>query len=59
MAAHENIHLGQLSAWRRMQGMGRVWRVRPGGRAGPARHDPDNPAIRTPMPDAGCRNRGR
>ena len=24
MAAHENIHLGQLSAWRRMQGMGRV-----------------------------------
>ena len=24
MAAHENIHLGQLSAWRRVQGMGRV-----------------------------------
>jgi len=24
MAAHENIHLGQLSAWRRIQGMGRV-----------------------------------
>lgn len=24
MAAHENIHLGQLSAWRRLQGMGRV-----------------------------------
>ena len=24
MAAHENMHLGQLSAWRRVQGMGRV-----------------------------------
>ena len=24
MAGHENIHLGQLSAWRRVQGMGRV-----------------------------------
>ena len=24
MAAHENIHLGQLSAWRRVQGLGRV-----------------------------------
>lgn len=24
MAAHENIHLGQVSAWRRVQGMGRV-----------------------------------
>jgi hypothetical protein len=24
MAAHENMHLGQLSAWRRAQGMGRV-----------------------------------
>jgi hypothetical protein len=24
LAAHENIHLGQLSAWRRVQGMGRV-----------------------------------
>jgi len=24
MAAHENIHLGQLSAWRRLQGLGRV-----------------------------------
>jgi len=24
MAAHENIHLGQISAWRRVQGMGRV-----------------------------------
>jgi DinB superfamily len=24
MAAHENIHLGQLSAWRRVQGMARV-----------------------------------
>jgi hypothetical protein len=24
MAAHENVHLGQLSAWRRIQGMGRV-----------------------------------
>lgn len=24
MAAHENIHLGQLSAWRRVQGMERV-----------------------------------
>ncbi len=23
-AAHENMHLGQLSAWRRVQGMGRV-----------------------------------
>ena len=22
--AHENMHLGQLSAWRRAQGMGRV-----------------------------------
>ncbi|MFM7242970.1 MAG: hypothetical protein ACKO40_02175 [Planctomycetaceae bacterium] len=24
MAAHENMHLGQLSAWRRVQGMGRI-----------------------------------
>ena len=24
MAAHENMHLGQLSAWRRVQGLGRV-----------------------------------
>jgi hypothetical protein len=24
MAAHENMHLGQLSAWRRVQGMERV-----------------------------------
>lgn len=24
MAAHENMHLGQVSAWRRCQGMGRV-----------------------------------
>ena len=24
MAAHENMHLGQLSAWRRVQGMSRV-----------------------------------
>jgi hypothetical protein len=24
MAAHENMHLGQLSAWRRVQGMARV-----------------------------------
>ena len=24
MTAHENMHLGQLSAWRRVQGMGRV-----------------------------------
>ena len=24
MAAHENMHLGQVSAWRRVQGMGRV-----------------------------------
>ena len=24
MTAHENVHLGQLSAWRRAQGMGRV-----------------------------------
>ncbi len=24
MAAHENMHLGQLSAWRRVQVMGRV-----------------------------------
>lgn len=24
VAAHENMHLGQLSAWRRVQGMGRV-----------------------------------
>lgn len=24
MAAHENMHLGQLSVWRRVQGMGRV-----------------------------------
>jgi hypothetical protein len=24
MAAHENMHLGQLSAWRRVQGMNRV-----------------------------------
>lgn len=24
MAAHENIHLGQLSAWRRVQALGRV-----------------------------------
>jgi hypothetical protein len=24
MAAHENMHLGQLSAWRRIQGLGRV-----------------------------------
>lgn len=24
MTAHENMHLGQLSAWRRAQGMGRV-----------------------------------
>ena len=24
MAAHETMHLGQLSAWRRVQGMGRV-----------------------------------
>lgn len=24
MAAHENVHLGQLSAWRRVQGMARV-----------------------------------
>jgi hypothetical protein len=24
MAAHENLHLGQLSAWRRVQGLGRV-----------------------------------
>jgi hypothetical protein len=24
MAAHENMHLGQLSAWRRVQGTGRV-----------------------------------
>jgi hypothetical protein len=24
MAAHENLHLGQVSAWRRVQGMGRV-----------------------------------
>lgn len=24
MAAHENMHLGQVSAWRRAQGMGRV-----------------------------------
>jgi len=24
MAAHENMHLGQISAWRRVQGMGRV-----------------------------------
>jgi hypothetical protein len=24
MAANENMHLGQLSAWRRVQGMGRV-----------------------------------
>ena len=24
MAAHENMYLGQLSAWRRVQGMGRV-----------------------------------
>jgi hypothetical protein len=24
MAAHENMHLGQLSAWRRVQSMGRV-----------------------------------
>lgn len=24
MAAHENIHLGQVSAWRRVQGMARV-----------------------------------
>jgi len=23
-AAHENMHLGQLSAWRRVQGLGRV-----------------------------------
>lgn len=24
MAAHENMHLGQVSAWRRVQGLGRV-----------------------------------
>jgi hypothetical protein len=24
LAAHENMHLGQLSAWRRVQGLGRV-----------------------------------
>ena len=24
MAVHENMHLGQVSAWRRLQGMGRV-----------------------------------
>jgi len=24
MAAHENMYLGQISAWRRVQGLGRV-----------------------------------